>query len=105
MKLQALLVAIAVAAGGSAFAASDTAQAGSKQTADTQTTTKTKVKKAKSKTTRKATQASKRGSTQHMGAASRRTTEPAAAPDTDLTARERQNRIDEAYSKWRSTQS
>lgn len=97
MKLQALLIAIAVAAGGSAFAATDTAKTDSKQAADkpttTTTTTQHKVKKVK-KTKRKV---AKGASTSNMGAA--------AAPETDLNAPDRQSRIDEAYDKWRATHS
>ncbi len=99
MKLQTLLIAIAVAAGGSAFAASDTAKTdGTTQAATTTTTTTTtqqKVTKAK-KTKRKPVRHA-RAPANKMGAA--------ASPQTDLNSPDRQSRIDEAYSKWRSTNS
>jgi hypothetical protein len=90
VKLSALLISLAVAATGSALAASDTPS-------DTASGNKPPAahhgmhKQAKAKTD------NAKGSTHHMGAK--------AAPETDLESHDRQTRIDEAYNKWRSGQS
>lgn len=98
MKLQTLLIAIAVAAGGSAFAASDTAKTDTAQAATTTTTTTTTQQKAtKAKKTKRKPARHARAPASKMGAA--------ASPETDLNSPDRQGRIDEAYSKWRSTNS
>lgn len=90
MKLQALFVAAAVAASGSAFAAgastADSTKADSKQTTAEQKEAKKTAKQTKSK-----------------GASARRMGGAATTPETDLDARDRQGRMDEAYEKWRSS--
>ena len=96
MKLQALLIALALTAGGSAFAASDAAPvdgtpAPGKQTMTTPHKAKAKTHKAMHKTAHHT-----RASTRHMGAS-------ATMPTVDLGAHDRQSRIDEAYAKWLSS--
>lgn len=105
VKLQTLLMAVALVAAGSAFAASDTTPAGSTSSAGKPTTTashkaKTKVKKTSHKTAHHAS-----ASTHHMGNSSGRRSVSAATPATDLRSSDRQSRIDDAYNKWRSTHS
>ena len=115
MKLQALLIAVAMIAGGSAFAASDTAPAGdttAKPAAGAPhkaKTTKTKHQTAHhGKTSHntahqaKASNHPTEASTHHMGANGHHMSTSTAKPETDLSARDRQGRVDDAYSKWRS---
>src|SRR5512140_1450045 len=107
MKLQALLIAVAMIAGGSAFAASDTAS-----TADTTAqptagaphkakSTKTQHKAHHGKTSHKGTSHAKASShpkdasTHHMGANGHHMGASTAKPATDVTARDRQGRIDD----------
>jgi len=116
MKLQALLIAVAMIAGGSAFAASDAAS-----TADTTAqptagaphmakSTKARHKAAHHKTkmshkrTPHAAASSHRmdASTHHMGANGHHMSDTTAKPATDVTARDRQGRIDDAYAKWKA---
>lgn len=116
MKLQALLIAIAMIAGGSAFAASDTAPAGdtaAKPAAGAPH--KAKTTKAKhhtahhAKTSHKGTSHAKASShrmdssTHHMGANGHHMGAATAKPATDVTARDRQGRIDDAYAKWKAS--
>ena len=114
MKLQALLIAAAMIAAGTAFAASDTAPAGDTtakpaagaphKAKSTKTGHKTQHKtahhsaKASHKGTAHANASShpKDASTHHMGAAT-------ATPATDVTARDRQSRVDDAYAKWKAS--
>lgn len=101
--------------GGSAYAASD-----STSTADTTAKPaagaphKAKTTKARhqmghhSKTSHKSTHHAKasrhhmQASTHHMGANSHHMSQSTAKPETDLGARDRQNRVDDAYSKWKA---
>ena len=89
MKLQALMIAAALATG-SAFAAAPS-------TGDTSAAPKaTTAKKSHKKTAKKkhtAAHASMRHDTHAMGAS-------AGAPMTDLHAASRQARIDQAYANW-----
>lgn len=112
MKLQALLIAVAMVAGGSAYAASD-----STSTADTTTNPtagvphKAKTTGTKHKTAHhgkmshntshqaKASNHSTEASTHHMGANGYHMTKP----ETDLSARDRQGRVDDAYAKWKAS--
>ncbi len=95
MKLRALLAVIAIAATGTAFAATQTT------TTTTTTTRHNKVVKKVKKTHRQTQHvAASRHHARRMGASSEHMS---ATPDTDLTARERQRRVDEAYEKWHST--
>ena len=89
MKLQALLVAAAVTASGSAFAVGASTADSTKDDTKQTTVEQNKAKKKTAKQTK-----SKGASTQRMGAA--------ATPETDLEARDRKGRMDEAYEKWRS---
>ena len=96
MKLRALLAIVAIAATGTAFAATQTT---------TTTTRHQKVVKKVKKSTHKSTKqqaAVSRHKARRMGASSQHMSGSNAAPDTDLAARERQQRIDEAYESWRS---
>ena len=115
MKLQALLIAVAMVAGGSAFAASDVAPTGAKTAKPTAGAPhKAKTTKARHKTAHHPKSSSKgssharasrhhmEGSTHHMGANSRHMGASTATPETDVTARDRQGRIDDAYSKWKA---
>jgi hypothetical protein len=79
MKIQALMIAVALATG-SAFAAGTAADSA-------QPTQKKAVKKA----------VKKKAATQAMGAGP-------ASPVTDLQAASRQARIDQAYANWQSQQ-
>ncbi len=111
MKLQALLIAVAMVAGGSAFAApaSDSASTGAKTAKPTAgaphkaKTTKAKHKTAHhAKTTQQVLLTPRRpshhmeGSTHHMGRVDRHAARPICI------ARDRQSRIDDAYSKWKA---
>jgi hypothetical protein len=42
------------------------------------------------------------GSTHHMGANGHHMGASSVNPETDLSARDRQGRVDDAYSKWKS---
>ena len=105
VKLQTLLMAVALVAAGSAFAASDTAPAGGTSSAGKPATAaphkaKTKAKKTSHKISHHAS-----ASTHHMRNASGHMSVSAATPATDLRSSDRQSRIDDAYNKWRSTHS
>ena len=116
MKLQALLIAVAMVAGGSAFAASDTASTGDKTGKPTAAAPhKAKTTKAKHKTAHHNTKTSHKGtphahasshpmdaSTHHMGANGHHMSAATAKPATDANARDRQGRIDDAYAKWKA---
>lgn len=91
MKLRALLAVVAIAATGTAFAAT--------QTTTTTTTRHQKVVKKVKKTQTEKRAAASRHKARRMGASSEQVSR---SPDTDLTARERQRRVDEAYETWRS---
>jgi len=99
VKIQALLIALAVAASGSALAASGTDSGVKKPVAR-----HGMHQKAKHKTTHHASAARHRapGATHHMGASGQHMNSAVAAPQTDLQSRERQNRIDQAYNDWRA---
>jgi hypothetical protein len=130
MKIQALLVAIAMAAAGSAFAATDTTSADAKPDAVTAGTASHKVKasKAKRKAARRARHVQARhhkAPTRHMASRHQRSGErmgsaermgsgrdmgsashmgnSAATTNTDVNAGDRQSRIDDAYAKWKAT--
>ena len=94
MKLRALLAVATIAATGTAFAAT--------QTTTTTTTRHQKVVKKVKKTQTQKRAAASRHKARRMGASSEQVRRSDAAPDTDLAARERQRRIDEAYESWRS---
>ncbi len=109
MKLATLLVALAIAGTGSAFAASDTATGSTAPVArhgHKSLTSKAKTSKSRHHATHHASAAGshKKGATQHMGASGQHMNS-ASTPQTDLQSRERQSRIDEAYSKWHSGRS
>ncbi len=95
MKLRALLAVIAIAATGTAFAAT--------QTTTTTTTRHQKVVKKVKKTKTPRHAAASRRHARRMGASAEQMSRSTAAPDTDLAARERQQRVDEAYEQWKST--
>ena len=113
MKLQALLIAVAMIAAGSAFAASDTAPAGD-TTAKPAAGAPHKAKMTKHKTAHhgrmshkaahqaKASHHPMDASTHHMGANGHHMSTSSANPETDLSGRDRQSRVDDAYSKWKS---
>ncbi|HMA06880.1 MAG TPA: hypothetical protein VKP68_03420 [Ramlibacter sp.] len=115
MKLQTLLIAVAMIAGGSAFAASDTAPVGDTTAQPTAgaphkaKSTKTQHKAHHAKTSHKGTHHAKASthhkdaSTHHMGASGHHMN-AAATPSTDVTARDRQGRVDDAYAKWKANQ-
>jgi Ni/Co efflux regulator RcnB len=96
MKLRALLAVVAIAATGTAFAATQTT---------TTTTRHHKVVKKVKKTHRQTQQhaAASRHHARRMGASSEHMSGSNATPDTDVNAGDRQKRVDEAYDKWRST--
>ena len=105
MKIQALLIALAMAASGSVFAASDTDSAARKPVARHGMAHKAKTAKAKHKPTHHASAARHHGGTQHMGASGQHMNSAIASPQTDLQSRERQTRIDQAYNDWRAGRS
>ena len=92
MKIQALMIAVALAAG-SAFAAAPNGSAkadAATAAADTTAAPATPVKKSHKKTAKK-----KHAATQSMGAGP-------ASPMTDLSGSSRQARIDQAYAQWQA---
>jgi hypothetical protein len=100
MKIQALMIPVAVAvafAAGSAFAATPGDTASTAAAADTAKTATTVTKKSHKKTAKKkqATPHAGMQGTQAMGAG-------AASPVTDLEAPSRQSRIDQAYANWQA---
>jgi hypothetical protein len=109
MKLQAVLIAVALAAGGSAFAAATSAPASNpdatvKPTAAAphQTKSSKQHKTAQhTKTSHKSSQHAK-SSSQHAGASGHRVNTAMAAPQTNLQSPDRQSRIDHAYADWRA---
>lgn len=96
MKIQALLIAAALAAG-TAFAADDTTKApadSSAKSADAKPAAKTPKKMAKKAPAKK-----------HQAARAQREERAAVAePTTDTSASDRQARIDEALAKYRQTE-
>ena len=95
MKIQALVAAVALAFGATAFA--QTGAAASAGATDTPAATSEVKAEAKTpaKSKKKVKKAAKAKSTQSMGAGP-------FSPATDLEAPDRQSRMDQAYANWKA---
>lgn len=117
MKIQALVAAVALALAGGAFAQSSSKPAGEKAAdaaQEVKSDTKAaageakaearqaaaKTKKVAKKTRQKAKHAAHHAMSDRPMSSTRRMGAMGSGPSTDLEARDRQARMDEAYSNW-----
>ena len=112
MKLQALMIAVALAAGSALAQAPNTAAKAESSTVKAGETMEKAPVKQKKKVAKKKVQkheAQKHGSVRHQRQHAKAGTTRAmgagmASPMTDLDAKARQDRIDQAYANWRKRQ-